>query len=364
MKENIVRRAVGSKVQLPPESMKGDFDIAIRAINADNRRDVERLVHLLTSYYGAGHSFDGVYDTEYLLAQVEELDAKACVMSLVAELNEQFVAHIALRFDHGKKSVELLFPAIRPEQMNRLIDISHAFWSRIGELADKQNWELIYQYSPVSESALQIISAKFFESHDMALFPDVKPVDVSSSAFRRLQTFSLMYHVFSASSEKQKYLYPPAKHGAKVEELLGPARHNRVVIKDVKKVSAIQTPQFREEPVLVGYREIPGIHEITIAPDKLDDRRETLEYLREFAARGAKEGSRVCVKVAMENSSCPSFCSDLESIGFRFCGVSPFIDNRDYILYTTFGDDSLLDAQLFTPRGRALRDYLLRSNGR
>ena len=380
MKDNIARSLEQREEQqvvwapVHGENEEELVGVHLRALNPDNHREAEQLVLLLSSYYGTAYPCDGVYDPEFWCTKLEDLDGESRIVSIVAETGGSFIAHIALRYDTTRNYVEIFLPAIHADFRRQLFSISRAYWALIESMAQRQGWKSLYQYTSTSESALQIISAKCFNSYEMAIFPDA----VTCSSFRnregsqllcRRNTALLMMHYFNPSGQPPRRLYPPAEHHDKIKDLYSPLHLHRTFLEAPRAVAKLKTGKFASEPTQTTLEKIQttfderfSLHHIRIIPSELPSHLEALSFVNDMLQRSEAQGHRLCIGVALDDPRCPPFCTDLEVLGFRLAGVIPGANEHDYVLFSKYDRPSVEDLTLYTPRGRALRDYLLRQN--
>lgn len=342
--------------------------LQLQAISPDLLNDMSRLEALFRSYHEERGEGAIAPELPVIRADGEDITEVDTVLSLAVSDGDRFVAHIAVRFD-SNHCTELIYPAILNSYRKHSFDISRLIWDHIGQLAARQGWRTVYQFSPASESCLQIISTKCFDSFETALLPDNRlgghSIHEGATVHPKNHALLLMFHCFDGSYvggplERPIYLYPPSSHLEKVRELLGGAELKRVIVEEEKgKRSELQLSPTDPNAVTIKFRPVSAALEISVLPKGLLNYNHALLQIEEAVADALVHQSRSYVRVALDDPMCPPFSRKLEESGFRFFGVFPVVDGRDWLLFSRFDSSLISDVNLYTPRARLLRDYMI-----
>ena len=337
-----------------------DEAFEIRPVNSDNQRDLDMVVELLRRYQSSDVQSRGLSDSEFLYSHFSELETDEQLVSLLVFHQNRPVAHAALRFQQGSVCPEIVLPAIDPEYLSYLVVFSNLLWEKIEHLAARQSWEMIYQFSPVADAALQIISAKHFDALEMAVLPDPSVASEDARMARHSnQSIVLLVHLFQNRIDRPRYLYPLRHHATKVSELFEPLDAKRIVVE--LNGQAASSGGLDNPAEIVGrnmWLQIAGLEERAVIPSQLSNIDAELGQIFDRAEQARAQRTGFWVRVALDDRSSPHFCQKLEELGFRFCGLFPVIQGRDWILYSAFDRVSLPQHTLRTPRGRNLVEYI------
>lgn len=356
MKDNLAENLVIAP-DASSESASTNFEI--RPINVDNQIEMTAVVELLARYHNELDPAHGVYDFEYLRTQLEDLDSYERLVSFVVATEGQFVAHVALRFDGASVQPEIILPAVDPAARENCLALSQFVWEKIEALAAKQEWDSVYQFSPNTDSALQLLSIRHFETSEMAILPEAQFAEATASRYVG-KAWILLLHRFQRAASHPVLLYPPERHRAQIASLVGQLRASRVLVDGTP--SARETlPVNSHSPIA---RSVSDISEISVSPANRAEVASAIAAIEEIAAKSEAEKSRLCVRVALDNPTCPEVCDILEDRGYRFCGIFPQAESdrgslgHDWILYSRFDPQIMRRISFSTPRARDLAKYI------
>ena len=127
---------------------------------------------------------------------------------------------------------------------------------------------------------------------------------------------------------------------SKVGELFAKLPQNRVIVDPgarKSRANGVAAPSAAE----ATSRRFGGITQISVRPEGADCQ-SLVAMLEERAAQAEVEFEPLVIRVALDSEHCSGACALLENRGFRFCGVIPQSDGRDWILYSKF-DPSILN---------------------
>ncbi len=351
--------------------------IFIRAVNYDNNREVEQLVELFALHYGGSYPYRSVYSPDFWqqhspqgqLSQgfndVVDLEQSRSLTSIVAVHGARFIAHLAVRSDLASGCSEVVFVALHPDFKKQIFRLGELFWEFMLEQARRQSWKLIFHYNLLSNPRAQVVASRCFHATEMALIPNLVSHArlKSGESAPRHERFSLlaMYHQLQPLPETVT-IYPPERHLRIIGELYKPLKlQRRIGGPRPAAHTGNCTDCCESTSVLHGsHQEQLGLYELDIEPSTVLCIAQVLDDLDSLAKTIERENRRLCVRVALDDPDCPSFCAALEKSGFRFCGILPIIDHHDRVIYTRFDPAELSVLQLVTERARALRDYMVR----
>jgi hypothetical protein len=339
-------------------------DIVIRALNPDNRREVEMLVELFVKNFGTSYPFQQVYDHEFWAAKSDDIEnSDDGLISIVGVDEKRFVAHLALRPEKTYGRVEMLLPAIHPSYRKQVFKMSRLFWRCILEQAKRQNWSLIYHYSLISHPVSQLVSAKCFHSDPVLFLPNYIP----SNQYRMTgmwrpndQTSILvMYNVLQETAIEPVTLYPPVRHARMIEKIYQPLKLNRSFkILNENETSILQFGKnisLHDSASSTFCIERFNLCHLMLTPSKLPSLEYAFDRIKEYTQNSEK---KLFIHIALDDILCPILSKALELKGYKFCGALPLQDKHDYIVFGKFEHTDVKDLVLYSDQAKALRDYL------
>jgi hypothetical protein len=348
-----------------------DLGLRIRALNPDNRLEAEQLVDLFREHYGNAHPFKKVYDRSFWLHSKQSKIEPGGLISLIAVHQGKFIAHIGIDKNTSTGAVQVLLPAIHPDYKPKLFHIVRSFWSTLERMAERQNWKMVFEYNLTVQPLLQMLSAKCYHSETTAILPcpavsygfgkvNLGEADLGTAVL-------VMSHVLQKPQKDEIKLYPPAAHAKKIKELYAAVDLPRTFNEAKRKVKfdSVSLHNSKEIKVrkngAVKARSLRrfGLYQVRILPSHLVDFGEAVGVISKFEQQCLLLEQRLTLQIALDDPQCPQFCSSLEQMGFRFCGVLPMFADHDYIAYGRFDDDDIRRLTLYTDASKSLRSYML-----
>ncbi len=348
--------------QVYSEESGEKHDIIIRALNPDNLREVEEVVDLFTRDYGMSYPFKHVYDPSFWYSKQDEASEQENLISIVAVDDRRFVAHMGLRHEPGTGRIEMQLPAIHPAYRKQVFHMSRLFWRCILEQGKRQNWRLIYHHSLLAYPISQVVASKCFHSDTVAILPNSTP----ASKYRLLgvkkrtgrASLLINYNVLNERRVTPRVLHVPQHHAGMIEEIYQPLKLYRIFKTTQGAEQAVEPGETSgyEHGLSATVNESLNLQNLSIVPSELRTRDEGLERVFEL---GREDKNQLFVHVALTDPGCPKFCNTLESNGFRFCGVLPEAPAGDFIIFGKFENTDIKDVALYSPKAKALRNYML-----
>ncbi len=322
--------------------------VGVRALNLDDHRDVAPLEEFLSRcrQENGGSSFL-VPEMSYLQGEVEDFENLDKILSLVVAADSEILAHVALRFD-SLDTAEIVATAVHPSHRDYSFRFARLLWRKIQKLAAEQNWKAVYQFNRAADSCLQAVGSRCFESSEMALIPDTSEEGAGG--------LLLLLHTFRDPEEDYRTVYPASAHAGKVQELFQFAGLQRAYASaEFRRVIVNQNSTF---PIRRRVRAATGVDEVTVIPSAIGTGDDVFTYLSDCLTRVNQEKNLLLIRVPLDEPESIKFAEELESKGFRFCGVLPAVEGRDWSLFSKFENEHLNHFNLYSVRANELRDYL------
>ncbi|MCB0325639.1 MAG: hypothetical protein KDD69_18785 [Bdellovibrionales bacterium] len=341
----------------------------IRALNNDNHHDATRLSDLFRHHYADNHPFRNVYDPNFWVHSRRSKIEPGGLISLVAEEDGKFIAHLGLDHNPLTNAVQVMLPAIHPRYKTAVFSIIRQFWAHIERHAARQQWSVVFGYNLSVQPLLQLLSAKCYHCEATALMPCSRV----SYGFDRKETIAdpnstmlVMCNVLHPGQSESTVLHPPGAHARKVRALYD-AIGLRRTFHDVEASStfreAVHTGQKWEQRKGFFARHLKrfGLFQLRVMPSAVSDQNATHALIDRIESQRTEKRHRLSIQVALDDPRCPEFSQELERRGYRFCGVLPLIALHDYIVFAKFDDSEIRRLTLYTEASKALRDYMLNS---
>ncbi len=336
-------------------------DIAITAVNHDNRRNAEQLSDLFRRCYGASYPAKEVYDPEHWYSPDNDCfnaELGRCMTSMVAAHGNRIVAHMALRHEPHSRRIEFLYPAIHPAYRKRVFEFCRLFWNTISDLAERQQWELVYFYNVLAHPMWQLVANKCFNSIETAIIP----ASINGGSFARRQdsrsSFLVMYNIFGAKHASPRPFFAPREHREFIASQFESAGLLRIPGSSSADFKFHSSPELGTDGASLVHKEGFGIYSVLVDPEKLRGLAEIDGCTQQLSQ---KQKERCILSIALDSEFAPEVCRYATENGYRFCGVQPLDYGRDRVIYSKFDPACLSSISLYSPHAKRLRDYLERS---
>ena len=143
-------------------------------------------------------------------------------VSIAVEDNKKLFAHLTVKRRPQTNQLDLLFPAINPDQAEHLLSLSDGFWRCICHHAQRQACNSICYYNYAIQTTTQLISSRCFKSTPVAIIPHLQNVDEDGQTETRNRSLVLWWNRPDTGISTHKTLYVPVSHFSLIEALYQP----------------------------------------------------------------------------------------------------------------------------------------------
>ncbi len=285
----------------------------VKAVSPDNQGNISKLIEVFKSNYDQNFYLQEVYDSNFWKRSIGKK-----FTSLVLEDKGEIVGHLGLKKDqHNKNYTELVLPAFKKNNLELVTDYLIDYTIRVSK---QQGKALIYCHFPshVHPKILSLLSLKYkFKSY--CLTPS------SSGNF----LITLMLRLNEDIQGQNIPLFIPNKHSLLIEKLI------------INELNSIN-PNYSKKSI--NFSSCSGNDERAIEFFKPANMRQTkifingalLEENSERIQLPTEKFDNPCFYVSLRDKKGLEICKELESYGFRFAGIQPYLRNNHYAVYANF----------------------------
>lgn len=316
--------------------------IQIRALSADNRRQLHSLVSLFNSEFSDSYPIDHVYHHAFWQQHIGKR-----FISLGCFIDNQLVAHLACQRDLFNPELVQVSHAILSSNVRSFRSvIASMLWQTLSKLARRQNWKLVYTVDLPTLTSNDEFFEKILGTYGVAFCPSYYQKSGGDRKHRIPMVLSQRF--IAACSGDAEVLYVPNSHKEICKLLyssLGLKRQFQSASNNQKVFLSADKP----------------------ALERLHFPKHSLEHLFIQPSLLSKETFNKIVKrkdscetslafIAMRDLNCPAVCEELEAMGYRFCGILAGYHDRENIIYARNSDFNLTDCRL-SERTSMLAEY-------
>ena len=278
-------------------------------------------MHLYTVAYRFTYPFSWVYSRAFWRS-LRAGSARQRMFHLVAAEDDRLLAHLALRGDG--REYEAVSIAVAPEVRRHFLSLARQAWRFLSATAERQGWETITFACASDQKVQQFLARKCFEAKVAAFVPGYFPVRGTclDNGERRTGVL-LLKAAFKAAANRSRCVHLPRRHAACIATVyreLGLVFH--------PGTSAHVPARAERHGVQLLRRSRLAVVEMLIDPESQG----AVDSLQSLLGELCASGTRLYLRVALDNPLCPSACDLVEAFGCRFCGVYP--GSRDYLLFS------------------------------
>ncbi len=294
--------------------------IKICAISSDDTVRISELISLFRAMHGDGYPTPMVYDPAFWRAQIEHR-----MTSVTAQIDGQIAAHIALRTDkYDPQSIEVSLPLCSPECVELVPEVSRRFSDLIKRQCKRNSWRVVYSYIDSGCALSAELNRTIFSGMESVLLPNYVLAgfdsDQGSSLVSRSMFASQIFPFPDQLGELDLFL--PSNHRLIIEKLYEPFGLIRNFIPRPVK----STPNSSYRPLhLTLLPHIETLH-LEIIPSLVGDIKPILDKVRGY------QSFNQFLFVDLSDPFTPDLSEQLETFGFRFCGVLPRRKGRDSLV--------------------------------
>ncbi|RMD85871.1 MAG: hypothetical protein D6808_04450 [Candidatus Dadabacteria bacterium] len=328
----------------------------VRALNPDDRVELEKLVGLFTTLTGSTYPIRTVYDSQFWAAHI---GVRFCSVGVFHE--GSLIGHFAICPDSRMRSnVRIAFPLFDM----RYIDLQEMIRKEVAVLIDRlcrrNRWSTTYYFIFDSGRADQKFILQMLGGSETALCPhyflesaksqSIVGADKAGTDSRRISVY-VVENPACRNTLPSHTVYVPKHHKDICSYLYEPFGLNREFRR--KPDSKVQIFLGAEERGvdIKRYKET-GVTHICVSPSLIHDRNKALNQI---ASLGDEP---VFLFVNMFDPGCPSFVERMEDVGFVFCGILPLLMGRDSIVMWKKNQELSLK-YVPSERGKALAEYVI-----
>jgi len=231
----------------------------------------------------------------------------------------------------------------------------------VDDLAERQGWQSMYFFIFCSFPTMERLSHDMFGLSATAFFPSYLPPELSPSLSDGINetacSIQVSCHCFSHYRESASgTIFVPQKHQAMIDSLYKNLGVKKVFGDPGKRSTGISGELLPAEGRAVErhFFRKAGIEQYFLHPSLVSSS-DLLSKLEESPSETAQY-----IFLDMLDSKCPALCEELESEGFLFSGILPFVHGRESIAYLRGRDKrcTWLDYTPYHADARELKDYI------
>ena len=325
-------------------------ELCVRAIDADNRLQVNDLIDLFYRVHENSYPIRKVYDVKFWNTHLGNRFSGIGVFA-----DSELVAHIALRPEPDcQQIVRLDYPILAP-RLGRIRELALEKLSDfIARQAERQSWKLGYYFMLEDRPNEHTILQRVLPAHTTAICPSYfaeangleRSWEAPHEARPQKRIFmSISQHYYLDRVTQQRELFVPPRHLKLATRVFRPLmryrqflRPSHAALQGTAQSKACCTRRFQGNGVLEAF--VRSVY----APDA----EELLESMHSNPAASN------FVFVNLEDPACPAYCERLEMRGFRFCGFLPELRGQDSIAYWIGNDFRLPESSMTCPIAKSL----------
>lgn len=293
----------------------------IRALNADNKVELDKLIELFFRAFGKRYPISGAYDNRFWSTQIGHR-----IISIGIFLQNNLVGHVGLRPDGGNvQHVQVCFAVLDPRIVHLWQDIAPQLRELISSMSKRQDWQAIYHFDFDRERLQQFFTKDIVGNREPAILPaffadPMRPEQNPAS----LIGLKLRIHLLKPRSDV--IVYPPPVHRDIVTTIFDQLEIPAQIGKPVKK-SKKQKRSERIESTGLKMISPPGdgCYMALATPSNCSDIERCLTLLSKIEVRSKY------LFVDLADPETPNFCDLMRE--YRFVGVVPCLQGRDSIVY-------------------------------
>jgi hypothetical protein len=339
-------------------------NISFKALNPDNDVEVTQLTQLFTRVCGPSFPLTPVYQARFW-----KTHAGVRFTSLLALHGKKVLAHLGIRPDRDDSStVQIYLPVCDPEFIEQHAELHQQMLDIVKRQAERQGWRVLYCYVLDDLAQMHFFANEVLHASEVAVWPACLPsLEIESQDPRRHVV--VVQKVLQARPERtmlslkgeRDLLFVPEWHrpmcelvyaslglkGAFASEL-----ECRADCEDEQRGATCSAlPADRRAIETRTYRQT-GITLSCVEPGLVPSQRRTVEQLLSLGA------PYHYVALNLHHARTPSFCAELEEVGYNFCGLLPFLRGKDSIIYSNQKIDPLAMPSKSLVSSYALGRYL------
>ena len=339
--------------ELHLQAAKEELQLPIKALNPDNCFEIEQLVTLFEHTCTSSHPSE-----ELLQHDFWEEELRGDTVSVVAEDQGKYVAHLALRIPHQSSYCEVLWPAVHEKYKNHISAITRGLKEFVEPFAKRRNCKMLYHYCCNANPLLQVLARHCFSGTEIALLP-ISPDEIYEDLNpREKENFSNGLVIFCSplSPLMKKTVHVPEKHQAIVERLFSNVSLDS---EEIEQLTAQEANPSKKNKTSISLRYRLSFVELSVNTREVLSCEDFAKFAAKFSQSMRKQKKLTLVRLPLSDSECPKFCSALEENNFKFCGILPHVDDEHYILYTRLNlNERMSQTDVFSEEAKFLRQYL------
>lgn len=290
--------------------------LTIRAINPDNKLEIDKLIQLYLNAYGKRYPFSYVYDYKFWSGQIGHR-----LVTIGLFLQSNLFGSISLRADgRDKQNIQLCFSVLDPRLLHLRDEVEPALISLIERLSDNQNWTQVYYFDFDRTRSQHSLADRISLAHETAILPCfVKNFSAAESPI------GLVIKARRLGECKTKPIYVPKEHKGIIELLYKEADIKREFDSSIsKRVKTTGSTAEGNRGIRVLSRLREHSHVALVDPSL------TASFKSTIKALATVENPNRFVFLNLFDPATPAFYEELKN--YRFVGIAPNLQGRDSLV--------------------------------
>ena len=325
--------------------------ITVKAANQDNELEIRSLIDLFERTYQDRFPIKGVYDPRFWSSHINRR-----FISLLAYQDNQLCGHIAFQPERANpRQVQITLPVADFTYLRQNSRFASDVRSIVEELAIRQRWQSLYFFVFCSIPAMERQAHSMFGLTTTAFLPSYLSPELSpclqDEQERSSCSIQLACRQFPLEQQAPAVLYVPTQYQPTItslyahmgfERVFGDGSEDTLYPADARGVERQAFKKTSVEQFFVHPSLLSGDEFITNLSD-------------------AHQLQSQFVFVSMRDAQCPEFCTQLEALGFSFCGILPHIQGRESIAYyrSSNAQDSVASIRPRHAQAQSLKEAIL-----
>lgn len=299
-----------------------------RAASPDNAFDIQAIIELFTAVYGETYPLPNVYDPLFWRQHIGTRFTSTLIYD-----GRKLVGHLAAQPEGiDGKMIQVLFPLCHPDVSRHLDAVLSLAWNVFEQQAKKQQWHGIYYFAFADVPEMVRFGEQILRVKSVAVCPAYFPAWKSSPRDKNSRVRSdiiIGQRFFKPEHEKQRSIYISSEHSELVSRLYEALKLPREIRTSVRKEKLASYPLPADRTAIeTRYFAKSGIMHVYIEPSLVVSESELAAHFINPHSESTFAFVKGYDPRALEVSSW------LESHGFEFSGVLPFIHDRESLLFS------------------------------